>query len=161
MNCVKSEFTCRFMKRIYKYVQRTKDPRYSISVPRALIYHFHAFLHEPKWIISLLTQSFASSSVYLTRSYTMYLRICQTGYRFCHTGCWHKNFCIWIQFFVTKSLPLSMWWMLPRGPTLQRKSHSFLGIARPQSQFPHSCTLMYLWAIYVFPGLVHIFPTAG
>ncbi len=29
------------------------------------------------------------------------------------------------------------------------------GIARPQSQFPH--TFMCLWAIYIFPGSVHIF----
>ncbi len=43
--------------------------------------------------------------------------------------------------------------------TLQGKSHlciAFLGIARPQSQFP---LLMCLWAIYIFPGSVHhIFP---
>ncbi len=32
----------------------------------------------------------------------------------------------------------------------------FLGIARPQSQFPHSC----VWAIYIFPGSVNIFPAA-
>ncbi len=37
---------------------------------------------------------------------------------------------------------------------LQQKSHLCIyrnGIARPQSQFPHSC------AIYIFPGSVHIF----
>ncbi len=44
--------------------------------------------------------------------------------------------------------------------TLQQKSHfciSFLGIARPQSRFS---TFMCLWAIYIFPGSVHIFPAA-
>ncbi len=43
------------------------------------------------------------------------------------------------------------------GAELQRKSHlciPFLGIARPQFQFPHS---LGLWAIYIFPGSVHIF----
>jgi hypothetical protein len=42
--------------------------------------------------------------------------------------------------------------------TLQGKSHlciPFLGIARPQSQFPHSCVSE---RFIVFPGLVHIFP---
>ncbi len=33
----------------------------------------------------------------------------------------------------------------------------FLGIARPKSQFPH---FMCRWAIYIFPGSVHIFPAA-
>ncbi len=40
--------------------------------------------------------------------------------------------------------------------TLQRKSHlciPFLGIARPQSQFPH----IHVSVIYIFPGSVHIF----
>ncbi len=40
--------------------------------------------------------------------------------------------------------------------TMQRKIHlciPFLGIARPPSQF----TFMCLWAIYIFPGSVHIF----
>jgi hypothetical protein len=40
---------------------------------------------------------------------------------------------------------------------LQGKSYlcvPFLGIARPQSQFPHSC----VWSnLYIFPGSVHIF----
>ncbi len=42
---------------------------------------------------------------------------------------------------------------------LQGKSHlciPFLGIARPQSQFPHSCAC--LCAIYIFSGSVHIVP---
>ncbi len=44
------------------------------------------------------------------------------------------------------------------GSALQGKSHlyiPFLGIARPQSQFPHSCVCEDL---YIFPGSVHIFP---
>ncbi len=42
-------------------------------------------------------------------------------------------------------------------PTLQGKSHlciPFMGIARPQSLFPHSCVCKQ----YIFPGSVHIFP---
>ncbi len=42
---------------------------------------------------------------------------------------------------------------------LQGKTHlciPFLGIARPQSQFPHSCVCEGF--ICIFPGLVHIFP---
>ncbi len=45
-------------------------------------------------------------------------------------------------------------------PTLQRKSHlfiPFMGIARPQSQFPIS-TFICLWSVYIFPGSIHIFP---
>ncbi len=46
--------------------------------------------------------------------------------------------------------------------TLQRKSHlciPFLGIARPQPQFPHSCVpFMCLWAIHIVPRSVYIFP---
>ncbi len=33
-----------------------------------------------------------------------------------------------------------------------------MGIARPPSQFPHSCAC--LWAIYIFLGSIHIFPAA-
>jgi hypothetical protein len=42
--------------------------------------------------------------------------------------------------------------------TLQRQFRlyiPFLGIARPQPQFPHSCVF-----IYIFPGSVYIFPPA-
>ncbi len=45
------------------------------------------------------------------------------------------------------------------GSTLQGKSHlciPFLGIARPQSQLPHSCVCERF--IYSLPGSVHIFP---
>jgi hypothetical protein len=45
--------------------------------------------------------------------------------------------------------------------TLQRKSHlciPFLGIARPQPQFPHSCVCERF--IYSQPGSVYIFPPA-
>jgi hypothetical protein len=44
-----------------------------------------------------------------------------------------------------------------RRATLQRKSHlciPFLGIARPQSQFPHSCVCERF--IYIYPGLVQL-----
>jgi hypothetical protein len=46
-------------------------------------------------------------------------------------------------------------------PTLQlqfRLYIPFLGIARPQPQFPHSCVSERV--IHIFPGSVHIFPPA-
>jgi hypothetical protein len=46
---------------------------------------------------------------------------------------------------------------------LQRKSHlciPFLGIAQPQSQFPHSCVCERFQYSVIFPGSVHIFPAA-
>ncbi len=49
-------------------------------------------------------------------------------------------------------------WCWKKDYTLQRKSHlctSRKGIARPQTQFPHSCVCERY--IYIFPGLVRMF----
>jgi hypothetical protein len=54
-------------------------------------------------------------------------------------------------------------WVLTCRPVgaLHRKSHlciPFLGIARPQPQFPHSCVCERF--IYIVPGSVYTFPPA-
>ncbi len=63
-----------------------------------------------------------------------------------------KSSCFWPTWIVKALAPLA-------STILQGKAHlciPFLGIARPQSQFQHSCVCERL--ICIFPGSVHIFP---
>ncbi len=68
--------------------------------------------------------------------------------------------CVWIAQNVTILSDCKVFVFMPGATVLsalKRKSHlciPFLGIARPQTQFLHSCVCC---AIYINPGSVHIF----